>query len=123
MYKFTENQLEMAPYNLKHIPNYLSISISGTSYYPNPEKPGHCKYDNSCACYYYYNESALLYDYGEEACPECKNLLQSKPRVLKNGMLLYMSYKTLCYTNLPLELYKGRDYLWITQNNIGETVN
>ncbi len=122
MYKFTETQLEFTPYYLEHLPKHLSFSISGTSYYPNPEKTGPCKYDNTCACYY--NEFILFgIDYGDEPCPDCKNLLKSKPIVFKNGMLLYMNNKTLCYTNLPMGLYSGQgDYLWITQNNIGETV-
>lgn len=51
MFGFTEEQLALAPYNLKLIPSELSFSISGRSYYKYPrENTGLPKYENTCVC-------------------------------------------------------------------------
>lgn len=48
----------------------------------------------------------MNYDYGDDPCPECLKLLTTQPKELKNGILLYRNSKTLCYTNLPKEIYE-----------------
>jgi len=112
----TQKELSSIPFNLNSIEKRFKYSISGVSYYKYPWiRDGPPEFENKCGCYNQL-EFALNYDIYSDPCEDCKNLLETIPIDLDNGLKVYVSPTTLCYTNLPVKLFDPRhtgQYLWI----------
>jgi hypothetical protein len=116
----TQEELSSIPFNLNSIEKRFKYSISGVSYVKYPRKRDALSYQkkefvNKCGCYNQL-EVALDYDIYSDPCEDCKNLLKTIPIDLENGLKVYVSPTTLCYTNLPEKLFDPKytgQYLWI----------